>query len=1198
MSINHHTEESYENTLIALFQDLGYAYECGYDVERDYRNPFYEEDLRDSLRKQNPLLNDEVLNEAFRLVTHVNEGVLEQRNEMLMDYVQNGVEVKYAEAGRPKTALVKLVNFEAPLQNQFKVVNQWTVVEYDKIRCDLVVFINGLPLVVIELKSPTREEASEEDAYLQIKQYQQKCPSLFVYNAFSVISDQLTSKAGTITAKENRYMEWKSVDGVVETKVFADYETFFNGIFQKERLIDILQNFICFDHKDGKVAKIMGAYHQYFAVNKALKRTKTAIGGDGKIGVFWHTQGSGKSLSMVFYVHLLVQRYPRCTIIVVTDRNDLDQQLYEQFAGCQKFLRQEPQRVGFDLNDKGKLTKTGGREDLVRKLKDLQTGGIIFTTIQKFEEGTGLLSDRENIIVITDEAHRSQYGDEHWDSKAEKMRKGFALFMRESLPNASFIGFTGTPISQRDRDTKEVFGDYIDVYDMTQAVADGATKPVYYESRVVKLNLNDDALRKLDEEFDRLADEGATEEQINKARQENSGLKEILCHPDTIDSLCKDIIEHYEKNRQYELTGKAMIVAYNKEAAVKIYRRMLELRPGWTEKMHVVASAANTDKEEWHDVIDAKRNKEYAALFKDDESPMKIAIVVDMWLTGFDVPSLATMYVYKPMKEHNLMQAIARVNRVFPDKEGGLVVDYVGIAGALKQAMQDYTNRDKKQFGDPDIGKTALVKFQEKLEICRDLLHGFDYSGWYEGSDPERSKLITAGVNFMLEVDKQERRKDFIKESQLLHNAQTLCKSLIPDQDRLEVTFMDAVRVMLQRLEAKGTTISKHDINERISRLLEQSLQSQGVEVLTPNVKFSLFDKGFLNEIKRMKERNLALKLLESLVKDKIKNFERTNIVQSLKFSEMMNNALSNYLKGLLTNEEVIAELLRMAEEIRRCEEEGNELGLTIEEKAFYDALCSPQGVKDAYSDEEFVQLTKELTDQLRKNRTIDWNHKDSARAKMRVMVKRLLKKYHYPPEGQEQALNTVMAQCNKWADDEDNFVVREETPVVKLYPEYNEDSLQEAAEEDFEIYRWRQIEQKLIDVFGGDKTVLVGCYKNKKYLEWIDANRLYNIRLGNVKGSMKEHSELFGRTIVLVLYDLNKPERMCAYAINGNKEVTKEELIGMNYPNKTPRKSYMGFSITPLNVDLSNIDGRLLIDNFAALKSDYVKGKPVFIEP
>ena len=1022
MATNQHSEANYENTLIQLFQDLGYAYECGYDVERDYRNPYYEEDLRDALQRLNPMLSAEVLNEAFRLVTHINEGTLVQRNETLMDYVQNGVEVKYSEDGRPKTALVRLVNFDSPLQNQFKVANQWTVIEYEKIRCDMVVFVNGLPLVVIELKSPSNGNVEEDAAYLQIKQYQQKCPSLFVYNAFSVISDQFISKAGTITAKEDRYMEWKSVDGSVESNAVADYETFFNGIFKRERLIDILQNFICFDHKDGRTAKIMGAYHQYFAVNKAVKKTDKAIGGDGKIGVFWHTQGSGKSLSMVFYVHLLVQRYPQCTIVVVTDRNDLDQQLYEQFAGCQKFLRQEPQRVGFDLNEKGKLTKTAGREDLVRKLKDLRTGGIIFTTIQKFEEGTGLLSERENIIVITDEAHRSQYGDEHWDTKAEKMKKGFALLMREALPNASFIGFTGTPISQRDRDTKEVFGDYIDIYDMTQAVADGATKEVYYESRVIKLNLNDEALRKLDEEFDNLTAEGATDEQIQKARQDNSGLKEILCHPDTIDSLCRDIVEHYEQNREKELTGKAMIVAYNKEAAVKIYRRILELRPGWTEKMHVVASAANSDKEEWHDVIDAKRNKEYAALFKDDESKMKIAIVVDMWLTGFDVPSLATMYVYKPMREHNLMQAIARVNRVFPDKEGGLIVDYVGIASALKQAMQDYTNRDRKHFGDPDIAKTALVRFQEKLEICRDQLHGFDYEVWYEGSDPERSRLITAGVNFMLERDKEERRKRFVDESQLLHNAQTLCKSMISDHDKREVAFMDAVRVMLVRLSVTGTKISRHDINERISRLLEQSLQSQGVQVLT-NIKFSLFHGAFLAEIRNMKERNLAQKILEGLIRDKIRNFERTNIVQSLKFSEMMNKALSNYLKGLLTNEEVIAELLRIAEEIRKSEEDGNELGLTVEEKAFYDALSSPEGVRDAYSNEEFIKLTKELTEQLRKNRTIDWYHKDSARAKMRVMVKRLLKKYKYPPEGQEQALNTVMAQCNQWADNEENIL-------------------------------------------------------------------------------------------------------------------------------------------------------------------------------
>ena len=1113
MSINQFTEDSYEQTLIDLFKRMGYQYDCGYDVERDFREPWYVDDLKHALRKQNPKMSDEVIAEAYRLVTHINEGSLEQRNEQMMDYLQNGVEVKYVANGRNQTALVRLVDFEHPTQNLFKVCNQWRVVEHMKIRCDIVVFVNGLPLVVIELKSPANDNVEEDDAYLQIKQYQQKCPSLFVFNAFSVTSDMLTTKAGTLTAKQNRYMEWKSRDGVSESAGVIDYETFFEGIFRRERFIDILQNFLCFDHKDGRIAKIMAAYHQYFAVNKAVAKTREAVGGNGKIGVFWHTQGSGKSLSMVFYVHRLIQQFPQCTIVVVTDRNDLDQQLYEQFAGCQKFLRQEPQRVGFDLNEKGKLTKTAGREDLVRKLKDLQTGGIIFTTIQKFEEGTGLLSERENIIVITDEAHRSQYGDEYWDVKAERMKKGYALLMREALPNASFIGFTGTPISEADRDTKAVFGDYIDVYDMTQAVEDGATRPVYYESRVVNLKLDEDVLKKLDDEFDRLAEEGATEEQINKVRQDNSGIKQILCHPDTIDSLCRDIIDHYEKNRQQELTGKAMIVAYNKDAAVKIYRKILELRPEWIEKVHVVASAANSDKEEWHDVIQPKMNKEYAALFKEDNSPMKIAIVVDMWLTGFDVPSLATMYVYKPMKGHNLMQAIARVNRVFPEKEGGLIVDYVGIAGALKQAMQDYTQRDRQQFGDPDINKTARLKFQEKLEICRDLLYGFDYSSFYNGTDPERAHLIKGGVNFMLAPQRADQMKSFMKECQLLHKALTLCRSLVEPQEKQEVAFMDAVRVLLSRLAQKGK-ITKQDINERISHLLEQSIHSQGVINLfkSEGANFSLFEEAFQKEIRKMKEKNLAVKLLERLLKERIHSFERTNVVQSKKFSDLLNMALSNYLKGMLTNEEVIEELLKMAEEIKRNEEESNKLGLTVEEKAFYDALSSPEGIREAYTDEQFVALTRELTELLRRNRTIDWNRKESARAKMRVLVKRLLKKYKYPPEGREKALETVMAQCNKWADDDDNVIAEPEAHIVKMYPKYEEEEDMMIAAEDIFIYG----------------SIPVDLPNTKR--EELTKGRLDLVLMYAIGSGARQKTESAGKIALGIKEEMLKDEQMTAY--------------------------------------------------------------------
>ena len=1006
------TEDAYEQTLIALFRDeLGYKYECGYEVERDYKEPFYRADLEASMRRINPELPAAAVDEGIKQITTINEGTLEQNNEKFTKWMQDGLEVQVKQNGEERTALMRLIDYEHPQRNLFKVVNQWRVEDYKNKRCDMVVMVNGLPLVVVELKSATAEDATIDDAYLQIKNYQQDIPCLFNYNAFNVISDMSETKAGTITAKQERYMEWKSVDGEHVSTLVADYRTFFIGMFQQERLLDILQNFICFDKNQGKFSKILTAYHQYFAVGKAMVRTKAAVGGDGKIGVFWHTQGSGKSLSMVFYAHQLVQRLPEVTIVVVTDRKDLDSQLYGQFCRCTDFLRQEP------LNAQS-------RDELCSMLRDRKSGGIIFTTIQKFEEGDSALSDRKNIIVMTDEAHRSQYGDEHWDAQSQTMKKGFSQKMREALPNASFIGFTGTPISDRDRDTEEVFGSYIDVYDMSQAVDDGATRPVYYESRVVNLKLDDNAMKLLDDEFDHLSEEGATEEQIKKAKQEHSRLEVLLGEDATIDALVRDIIDHYEQNRAQELTGKAMIVALTRTIAIKIYRKMLELRPDWTEKVKVVMSGSNQDPADWQSIIGNENyKKELARKFKDNDDPMKIAIVRDMWLTGFDVPSLATMYVYKPMSGHNLMQAIARVNRVFPGKEGGLIVDYVGIAQALKAAMKQYTNRDQRRFGDPDIAKTALLKWREEIEICRDLLHGFDYTGFFEPDNTKRALAITGGANFLSSPAKDQAKKNFMEHSAMLHNATTLCRSLLSEKQKAEVCYMDALRVMLLKLSQKGK-VSRHEINERIGELLRQSVKTDGVINLFGDrqVEFSLFDEAFIQEIKNMKERNLAVELLTKLMKEKIKQQQKTNVIQSDLFSDMLNQSLSNYLKGLLTNEEVIEELLKMAQQMKHAEEEGNDLGLTAEEKAFYDALSTPEGVRQAYSDEEFVALTKELTDVLHKNRTIDWNRKESARAKMRVMVKRLLKKYKYPPEGAAKALETVMRQCDHWADSDENI--------------------------------------------------------------------------------------------------------------------------------------------------------------------------------
>lgn len=1007
------TEDAYEQTLIALFRDeLGYAYECGYEVERDYKEPFYRADLIASMRRLNPELPADAMDEGIKQITNISIGTLEQNNEQFTLWMQNGLEVGFLQNGEERTALMRLIDFDHPERNLFKVVNQWRVEEYKNKRCDMVVMVNGLPLVVVELKSAVSEDASIDDAYKQIKNYQQSIPSLFSYNAFNVISDMSETRAGTITAKQDRYMEWKTVDGSYETTLVADYRTFFLGMFQQQRLLDILQNFICFDKNQGKYAKILTAYHQYYAVGKALQRTRTAVEGNGKIGVFWHTQGSGKSLSMVFYAHQLVQHLPEVTIVVVTDRKDLDNQLFGQFCRCQDFLRQEPQNAQ-------------SREDLGNLLRNRKSGGIIFTTIQKFEEGDSALSTRRNIIVMTDEAHRSQYGDEHWDMKSLTMKKGFSQKMREALPGASFIGFTGTPISDRDRDTEEVFGNYIDIYDMSQAVDDGATRPVYYESRVVNLNLDPETIQLLDDEFDRLADEGATEEQILKAKQEHSRLEVLLGEDETIDALVKDIIKHYEQNRAQELTGKAMIVALTRSIAIKIYRRMLELRPGWTEKVKVVMSSSNQDPEDWQPIIGNEAyKKELARKFKDNDDPMKIAIVRDMWLTGFDVPSLATMYVYKPMRGHNLMQAIARVNRVFPGKEGGLIVDYVGIAQALKSAMQQYTNRDRRRFGDPDIAKTALLKWKEEMEICRDQLHGYDYSRFFSDDNTQRALAITGGANFLLEPSKQQLKKNFTEHSNLLHNATTLCRSLLDEQQKAEVCYMDALRVMMLKLSQQGK-ISRHEINQRIGDLIRQSVKSDGVINLfgDKKVEFSLFDEAFLKEIKNMKERNIAIELLKKLMHEKIKQQKKTNIIQSDLFSEMLQLCLSNYMKGLLTNEEVIEELLKMAQQMKQAEAEAGDLGLTPEEKAFYDALSTPEGVRQAYSDEEFVALTRELTDVLHRNRTIDWNRKDSARARMRVMVKRLLKKYKYPPEGAKKALETVMRQCDHWADDEENIV-------------------------------------------------------------------------------------------------------------------------------------------------------------------------------
>lgn len=1010
------TEASYENSIIELFENMCYEHVYGPNIERDFYCPFYEEELENSLHNINRGLSYTALQEAVNKLRNIENGSLVQKNIVFMDYLQNGITVNYFDNGEEKSDIVYLVDYKNIDNNSFVIANQWTFIENSTKIPDVILFLNGIPVVLMELKSPSREETDVSDAYRQLRNYMKEIPSMFVYNVICVMSDQLSSRAGTITSGIDRFMEWKTVDGNKENTQHAQFDTFFEGMFQKERLLDIIKNFVCFSNDGIEKFKILAGYHQYFAVKKAIESTKNAMVSDGKGGVFWHTQGSGKSLSMVFYAHLLQEELNSPTIVVITDRNDLDDQLFGQFSKCKDFLRQTP-------------IQAENREHLRSLLEGRKANGIIFTTMQKFENYDSALSQRRNIVVMADEAHRGQYGltekikitkNKDGEEIATKVI-GTARMIRNSLPNATYIGFTGTPISTKDRSTREVFGNYIDIYDMTQAVEDGATRPVYYESRVVKLKLDQETLKLIDNEYEIMAN-NADEEVIERSKKELSRMDAILGADDTINSLVDDILYHYENNREHLLTGKAMIVAYSRPIAMKIYQRILDLRPNWTQKVAVVMTSGNNDPEEWRDIIGNKKYKnELAKKFKDNDSELKIAIVVDMWLTGFDVPSLATMYIYKPMAGHNLMQAIARVNRVYKDKEGGLIVDYVGIAGALKRAMNDYTSRDKKNYGDTDIAKVAYPKFLEKLSICQDLFYEYDYSKFKEGTDLERAKTISGAVNFIVDISKEKEKQDFLKESLLLHQALSLCSSLVEEELRFEAAFFESVRVLVLRLSNTGVNkkISLKEMNERINELLKYSIKSDGVINLFSDVKeeFSIFDPKFLEEVSKMKEKNLAVELLKKLIAEQVSIYKRTNVVKSEKFSERIQRALNSYLNGMLTNEEVIQELLNLAKQISESQKEGNKLGLTNEELAFYDAITKPQAIKDFYENDELIALTKELTETLQKNKTVDWQRKESARAKMRMLIKKLLKKHRYPPEGMSDAVQTVMVQCELWAD-------------------------------------------------------------------------------------------------------------------------------------------------------------------------------------
>lgn len=996
-------ENTLEHAIIEDLQEKGYEYLYGPDIDRDYHEVILKDYFDAAMFEINHGITAEIVEETYKTIKNLGLLRLEDMNAAFHKYLVEGVPVAYRRNGETATFTVKLVDFDNPSGNDFKVINQYTIIENKNKRPDVLIFINGIPMVLFELKNMANAGTTVDDAYKQVKNYQMDIPSLFYYNAFNVISDGLDTRAGTITSDFTRYMAWESKNGEQpDGKGINYFSTLLNGMFPKERLVDIIRNFIMFKESEEKTIKILAGYHQYFAVNKAITRTYKALAEkSNKIGVVWHTQGSGKSFSMVFYAGSIIRNpeFNNPTIVVLTDRNDLDGQLYNTFCSCSRLiLRQTP-------------VQAGSREHLKELLK-VKAGGIVFTTIQKFEESSGVLSERSNIIFIADEAHRSQYGLEgRLDRKTGEWKYGMAKYMRKSLPNAAFIGFTGTPIDFDDKSTTEVFGDYIDIYDITQAVEDGATVPIYYENRAAKIKLDENLLRQIDAEYDKMAvDTPAL--LIEKSKSDLSNMEAIIGSTERLDLLADDIIAHYE-DRQYVLTGKAMIVCMSRRIAVKLYRIILDKRKNWKDKIKVVLTESNKDDEDWHDIIGNKNYREKLRLaFQDIKSDFKIAIVVDMWLTGFDVPSMATMYIDKPMKGHNLMQAIARVNRVYKDKEAGLVVDYIGMAAELKTALGKYTKRDQDKV--PDLAQAYSIALA-KLEVMRDFFYGFDYDAFFAGPDAARLDTIALGVNFALGFGDDE-KKLFIKEATALSQAETLCRSMLDTNIKREIEFFKCIKAGLCKYGGKSG-ITSNEINSRIMQMLEQAVEQEGVynvfaQAGKKNPEISILSDEYIDKIRKMKHKNIAAETLRKLLEDNIHVFARTGVVKSKLFSEKMQQILKQYNNRLISNAEVIEELLALSREMSRAFYAGEEKGLTTEELAFYDALVADPEVLVKMKDGILVQIAHDLTELVRKNRTVDWDKKESARAYMRTQVKHLLRKYGYPPEKARGAIDVVIKQA------------------------------------------------------------------------------------------------------------------------------------------------------------------------------------------
>lgn len=1037
------TEDQLEQDCLNWFRETGYEIAHGPDIapdgeapeREDYRQVLLAGRLHETLRRINPHVPAEVLDEqVIHPLGKPESPVLIRNNYTFQKWLLEGVPVEYTDQkGETQSDHVQLIDFHNPANNQFLAVNQFTLLGTKmNRRPDIVVFINGLPIAVLELKNPADENADVWKAYEQLQTYKNEITDLFLFNEALVISDGPTARIGSLTASAERFMPWRTIKNENDRPLLEfELEKMVRGFFDRELLLDYIRHFVLFEQDGDNLIKKIAGYHQFHAVREAVRVTviashseykavqeeratygKEVIPGSRKAGVVWHTQGSGKSISMVCYAGKLLQQpeMQNPTLVVVTDRNDLDNQLFENFVAARMLLKQDPVRAD-------------SREELRELLESRQSGGIIFTTVQKFsllngEEHHPALTERSNIVVISDEAHRSQYGLKAvMDKKTGKYKYGYAKHMRDALPMASFIGFTGTPISTEDKDTRAVFGDYVSIYDIQDAVDDGATVPIYYESRLAKLDINQTEIEKLNEDVEEVMEDEEDVSTREKTKGQWAALEKLVGAQPRIKEVAEDLVRHYEERNAF-IEGKGMIVAMSRDICAHLYNEITTLRPDWHDTdiekgaIKVIMTASASDKEllQPHN-YNKQQKKRLEARFKNPDDPLKLVIVRDMWLTGFDAPCVHTMYVDKPMRGHNLMQAIARVNRVFRDKPGGVVVDYIGIANELKQALKEYT--EAKGRGRPThMAEEAFAVLVEKVDIVRGMFQGFDYGDY----DTEGTALLIPAANHILGLE--DGKKRFMDTVLAMSKAMALCGTLDEAEEyKTEIAFFNGVKSVISKTESVDKKRDEAKRNSMLKQILDNAVIAEGVEDVfqlagldKPNI--GLLDDEFLSDLRHMKERNFAVELLEKLLRDEIRSHTRNNVVQEKKYSDRLLESLNKYRNRAIETAQVIEELIQMAKDFQEAVKRHEELGLNEDEVAFYDALANNESAVRELGDETLKKIAHELVEKLRKSTTVDWQVRDSVRAKLRNMVRVLLRRYKYPPDKADEAIDLVLKQA------------------------------------------------------------------------------------------------------------------------------------------------------------------------------------------